>query len=126
MARPYGIFRAMCGHPGCNEFARYEADSRKHYIDLSIRYGPGKWFCVRHSQPGEVLSTSNEKIVNELRVIESRGSLYWGKDTAWSGFSSGPGFKAFASDFPEGTVLRITAEIIPPEGGRAALREEKG
>lgn len=26
----------------------------------------------------------------------------------------GPGFKAFAEDFPDGTVLRVTAEIILP------------
>jgi hypothetical protein len=28
---------------------------------------------------------------------------------------SGPGFKAFASDFPEGTVVRVTAEVVLPK-----------
>lgn len=125
MARTYGIFRATCGHDGCNEFARYEADNRRHYIDLSDRYGNGKWRCVRHSQPNEVLSADNLLIVNELRVLESRGTLYWGKETPFSGFSHGPGFKAFAEDFPEGTVLRITAEIVQTTG-REALEKESG
>jgi len=125
MARTYGIFRASCGHEGCTEFARYEADNRRHYIDLSDRYGNGKWRCVRHSQPNEVLSANNLRIVNELRVLESRGTLYWGKDTPFSGFSHGPGFKAFAEDFPEGTVLRITAEIVSP-ASRSALSKETG
>lgn len=110
MAR--SIFRATCGHDGCNEFVRYEADNRSHYIDLSKRYGNGQWRCVRHAQPDQVLSASNSKTVEELRVINSDGNLYWGKEKAFSGFSHGPGFKAFAEDFPEGTVLRITAEII--------------
>jgi hypothetical protein len=54
------------------------------------------------------------------RIIESRGELYWGKDEAWNGFSHGPGFKAFAEDFPAGTRLRITAEIIFPQEPRDA------
>jgi|SRR5215217_7680675 len=114
MARSYGIFRATCGHEGCNEFARYEADNRKHYLDLCVQYGQGRWRCVRHSQPDQVLSAVNLKTVEELSVIESRGDLYWGKEKAWNGFSHGPGFKAFAADFPEGTVLRVTAEVILP------------
>lgn len=123
MAKPYGIFRATCGHSGCGEFARYEADNRKHYIELSTRYGNGRWLCTRHSKPNEVLSPENPKTVEELRVIDSNGSLYWGKDKAGSGFSNGPGFKAFAKDFPPGTVLRVTAEVISPD---AALAEVGG
>ncbi|MXN51852.1 hypothetical protein GR158_12040 [Shinella sp. AETb1-6] len=125
MARSYGMFRAKCGHEGCTEFARYEAGTRKHYLDLSLRYGNGKWRCVRHSQPDEVLSSTNTKLVNELRVIVDDGHSYWGKERASSGFKHGPGFKAFAEDFPEGTVLRITAEIVPAPS-RNALDKERG
>lgn len=114
MARPYGVFRASCGNPGCSEFARYEADNRKHYIDLSTRYGNGRWLCTRHSRPNEVLSADNPKTVQELTALGSNGTLYWWKETAGSGFSCGPGFKAFAKDFPEGTILRVTAEVIFP------------
>jgi hypothetical protein len=37
--------------------------------------------------------------------------LFW---NTGSGFIYGSGYKAFADDFPEGTILRITAEIILP------------
>jgi hypothetical protein len=123
MGKPYGIMRATCGHEWCTEYARYEADNRAHYIDLQKRYGNGQWLCVRHSRPEDVLSAENPKTVEELRIFESRGDLYWGKDKAWNGFSHGPGFKAFACDFPPGTVLRVTAEIILPDAGRRALSE---
>lgn len=125
MARSYGMFRAKCGHEGCTEFVRYDADNRRHYIDLEKRYGNGQWRCCRHSQPNEVLSSSNSQIINELRVIADGEHLYWGKERAFSGFSHGPGFKAFAEDFPEGTVLRITAEIVPAPS-RNALDKERG
>jgi len=114
MARPYGIMRATCGHEGCNEFARYEADNRSHYLDLQARHGAGKWKCTRHSQPDQVLSLENTKLVDELGIFDANGNRYWGKEKAFSGFTSGPGFKAFADDFPPGTVLRVTAEIILP------------
>ncbi len=117
MARSYGMFRAKCGHEGCTEFARYEADRRADYLDLERRYGNGKWRCVRHSQPDQVLSFDNKKIVEEVKVIKEPHGLYWGKDKAWNSFAHGPGFKAFAEDFPEGTVLRITAEIVSPTNG---------
>lgn len=124
MAKPYGIFRATCGHTGCGEFARYEADNRKHYIDLSSRYGNGRWLCTRHSRPNEVLSAENPKTVEELTTLDNNGHLYWGKEKAWNGFSHGPGFKAFAEDFPPGTLLRVTAEIIFPEARQAQGGEE--
>lgn len=108
------IVRVTCGHPGCSEFARYEADNRKHSTELYARYGNGQWKCARHSQPNEVLSADNSKTVDEMKVFEEKHGLYWGKDKAWSGFTSGPGFKAFAEDFPVGTILRVTAEIILP------------
>lgn len=114
MSRRPSIVRFKCGHPGCEEFARYEADNRQHAIELDKRYGYGKYRCVRHSQPDSVLSADNVKIVDELISIEEPHGLYWGKEKAGSGFAHGPGFKAFAEDFPAGTILRVTAEIILP------------
>ena len=114
MARPYGVFRATCSHPGCKEFARYEADTRAHYIELEKRYGIGKWFCVRHSRPNEVLSADNIKIVDEQTIFVEPYGHFWGKNSSSNGFAHGPGYKAFAEDFPPGTILRVTAEIILP------------
>lgn len=114
MARAYGMFRAKCGHEGCAEVARYEADRRADYIDLERRYGNGKWRCVRHTRPDEVLSANNPIIVHEMKTMPAHSTLFWGIDAPSNGFAHGPGFKAFAEDFPEGTVLRITAEVIVP------------
>jgi hypothetical protein len=46
--------------------------------------------------------------VSKLR----KSGIYWDE---FHGLISGYGFKAFADDFPEGTQLKITAEIILPE-----------
>lgn len=41
--------------------------------------------------------------------------LFWtGGGVLTSGLTDGPGFKAFANDFPEGTRLRVTVEVLPP------------
>ena len=109
------IVRFKCGHEGCTEIVRYDADNLRHAADLANRYGNGKWRCVRHSQPDEVLSNQVRVISSEMKVIKEDHGLYWGKDTSFSSFAHGPGFKAFAEDFPPGTVLRVTAEIIIPE-----------
>lgn len=112
--RPY-IARFECGHEGCKEYAHYECHTRAEQTDLFRKYANGKWLCTRHSNPETVLSPTNLKTVNE---VQSKQHLYDGKSIGlyWgnSGFSSGPGFRAWAKDFPEGTVLRVTAEIVLP------------
>ncbi|GAA0720209.1 hypothetical protein GCM10010199_25560 [Dactylosporangium roseum] len=42
--------------------------------------------------------------------------MYWLPEggTSGSGFTFGPGFKAHADDFPEGTRLVITAQVLLP------------
>lgn len=115
MARHY-FSRFECGHPNCTEFQTYESTRRADQADLNRRYGNKKWRCVRHSQPDQVLGLTNRVIVHEAECrehfYESKSiGLFWG---GGSGFVHGPGFKAFAKDFPAGTVLRITAEVIPP------------
>lgn len=111
MGRPKQTVRVRCGHEGCAEWTFYEAYNRAHAADLGRRYGGGRWLCVRHSQPNEVLSAENLKTVREAVAAPIHGRLYWSGGSA-SAF--GPGFKAFAGDFPPGTVLRVTAEIILP------------
>lgn len=114
--------RFKCGHEGCTEFAIYEyysADERKR---LYRDYDQGRWRCVRHTRPEEVLAAGNPRTVCEYtakKLPASSGGylegLFWtaGGKTG-NGFTHGPGFKAFASDFPEGTVIRVTAEVVLP------------
>lgn len=115
MARQY-LSRFECGHPGCGEFATYESSRRADQADLYRRYGNKQWRCIRHSQPDQVLSLQNPRLTH---TVVSREHHYEGKSIGlfWGGgsaFTAGPGFKAFAKDFPAGTVLRVTAEVIPP------------
>lgn len=114
MSRAPRIVRFRCGHEGCEEFGRYEVDNRNHAIDLDRQYGNGKYRCIRHSQPNSVLSAENNRIVDELTIFQEKYGQFWGKERAFNGFAHGPGFKAFADDFPAGTILRVTAEIILP------------
>lgn len=118
MARE-NYYRAKCGHEGCTEFARYTYSNRNELRRLDQTYGYGKYRCVRHSQPNEVLSPDNLLRTGEFIIFKEDYGRFWGKDQARSGFMHGPGFKAFAEDFPDGTVLRITAEIILPLGEKA-------
>ena len=106
--------RFRCAHEGCEEYAHYEADNREDSIRLQTTYGNGKWLCTRHSRPNEVLSAENTETVHTMKVFQKDYGRFWGVDQAISGFTYGPGFKAFAKDFPEGTVIEVTARIILP------------
>ena len=90
--------------------------SSRHYKRVNT------WRCSRHDRPNEVLSIQNQKIESitqpsqtgytevgyERRRVAT--GVYWGH----TGFLYGPGFKAWAADFPVGTRLKVTAEIILP------------
>ena len=119
--RPY-LSRFQCGHDdGCREFQTYESDTRADQAALYGRYGNGKWRCIRHSQPDSVLGLTNLRRVYEIASDERPHGVFWGH----SGFVSGPGFRAFAKDFPAGTVLRVTAEVIPPTSAEPDDRAER-
>lgn len=69
--------------------------------------------CTRHSKPEEVLSADN--MTTEVVMVSKKSDgcgdhLYWERN----GVQHGPGFKAWADDFPEGTRLVVTARIEFP------------
>jgi hypothetical protein len=109
-------YRVFCGHQNCHETGFYGYNNRKELVDLDNRYGNGKWRCVRHTKPDEVLTIENKKrqvdvVAGKSKTYPELNNLYWNDG---SGFIYGTGYKAYANDFPEGTILRITAEIILP------------
>lgn len=106
------ITRFKCGFAGCEEIGLYESDTRADQAKLNHIYFPDKWRCVRHTRPSEVLGADNPKLTYEMKVFQVPHGKFWGTDKASVGFVSGPGFKAFAKDFAEGTVIRVTAEIL--------------
>jgi hypothetical protein len=133
-----------CAENGCRERARYVYDTRRDFDEAARRYAKDPYLCVRHSKTGEVLGVGNlvvraetvasrvpyggyERRLADYEQAVARGSefarkpdeflpgLFWTGAGLKSGFTHGPGFKAFADDFPEGTKLVITAEIVLPE-----------
>jgi hypothetical protein len=106
--------RFRCGHAGCTEFVLFSDDRRADQAKTQQRHGNGQWKCVRHSRPSEVVALDRPQLVRDLEVVEVEHGKYWKwpVGTLGSGFVSGPGFQAHASDFPPGTVLRITAELV--------------
>lgn len=107
--RPY-MSRFQCSHEGCREIANYEAHTREEQRRQYDWYGGGKWKCTRHSNVEEVLSVETPRRVHEIASQALNGKNYWNR----FGFQSGPGFRAWADDFPTGAVLRVTAEIVLP------------
>ncbi|MEU6206378.1 hypothetical protein ABZ814_22670 [Micromonospora musae] len=112
-----------CAKPGCREVAHYEYDSQRDRADADRYRQRCPWRCYRHSNEDEVLSPTNPErtaVVTAVKVDYGHGplpGLSWRAEGAssGSGLISGPGFKAIASDLPEGTRLIVTARIELPE-----------
>lgn len=112
--------RARCTHPGCHETAFWEFDTRKD----AAKHHPRRqnWKCTRHTHPEEVLSSDNlTRTVTLTSTPSDSKFLDPAKDRFWhdgqrlaSAFSHSAAHKAYATDFPEGTKLVITAQIILP------------
>jgi hypothetical protein len=84
---------------------------------LQNRYGGDRWRCVRHVRDeNDVLSPDRLILQSETVNRQEPYGRFFGN----SGFFHGPGFKAFAEDFPAGTIIRVTAEVILPAGGVSA------
>lgn len=108
-----GTTAATCTHPGCKETGHWSFDTQREARDHYRKRQ--KWKCSRHAYPDEVLAPNAHYKVTRVTCTESNGHKYWhdGKRLG-SGFTYGPGFRAWAYDFPEGTVLTITAHIELP------------
>lgn len=112
MRRKYYL-RKRCAHPGCCESANYEYDTQHEYLKSSMH--KREWRCTRHSDPDALLSAENTERAEVLTATESGNHLYWHDgERLGSGLALGPGFKAFAKDFPKGTRLIVTARIELP------------
>ena len=113
MARREWPLHFMCGHDGCKESANYRYQTRRDMMEsFELKhYSHGRWRCVRHSRPDEVLSASNPETRIEMVVEAKDHGRYFGSQ----GFVFGPGFKAFAKDFPPGARLIVSARLVIPE-----------
>lgn len=113
MSRREWPLRFVCGHEGCNESANYRYQTKRDLMEsFELKhYSNGRWRCTRHARPGEVLSASNPETCAELTVEQKPYGRYFGN----VGFISGPGFKAFAEDFPPGTKIIVSTRLVLPD-----------
>lgn len=113
MARRDWPFMVHCGHPGCPERATFRYQTKRDMMEsFEVKhYSNGRWRCTRHTRPDELLAPNNLEAGTVL-TVEQRD---FGKTFGGSGFISGPGFKAFASDLPVGAQIVITATLVMPD-----------
>lgn len=121
MARRGYTRTRRCAEEGCRETSLTHYEYKRDYAEAVRREaGQQPWKCSRHAKPEEVLSPTNLEVtyVSEPswdQLSDHTGQLigrYWGR----SGYVYGPGFRAWAKDFPAGTQLVITARAVLPEG----------
>lgn len=113
MARREWPLRFVCAHGGCTETANYRYSTKRDMMEsFEIKnYSNGRWRCIRHARPEEVLSAANRETRAELIVEQKPHGRFFGH----SGFVSGPGFKAFAKDFPAGSKIIVSTVVVLPE-----------
>lgn len=104
----------ICGHVGCNERVTYRYQTRRDLVESfeQKHYSNGRWLCMRHSRPDELLTPQNRTTRVEWTIEEKPHGRYFNGN---AGFVSGPGFKVFAADLEPGTKLIVTTEIVAPE-----------
>lgn len=122
---PRGNYRQVigCADPGCRESVTYRHETRADEAASVKSQREHPWKCARHLRPDQVLGPGREVIAGVMTVIARPSARSWETPRIWEApgwlFRSdsihGPGFRAFAADWPEGTRLEITARILPPE-----------
>lgn len=104
-----------CSVADCGECGLFNFENRAEYDNHCATRK--EWKCVRHTDPESVLSETNQKIVWTSEP-SGRSASYPNLTEPFfgsSGFIYGNGYKAYACDFPVGTRIRVTAEVLPPE-----------
>lgn len=120
MARRGHTRTRRCAEEGCREVSHVHYEYKRDWTDAVRREAGKPWKCSRHDDPDRVLSLTNLEVtyVSEPSVEKFSGytgnsiGMYWGS----SGYQWGPGFRAWAKDFPAGTQLVVTTRVVLPEG----------
>lgn len=73
------------------------------------------WRCMRHVNNGDdVVGVGNAIETTWVATAKDYGQFWHDGERLVGGFAHGPGFKAWAKDFPEGTILYVVAEVFLP------------
>lgn len=119
MAKREYTMNLRCAEPSCRETSFSVSTTRRDQAEAYAYYREHPWRCTRHTRPDEVLSAADPARESVLEVRERpnlglRWMLLEDEKSGGNGFITGPGFKAFAKDFPPGTRLVVTARIELP------------
>jgi hypothetical protein len=120
----------VCAEPGCHETRFFIYTSQREYKEIYADQQRRPFRCSRHEHPEQVLRPDNPQRSTVLVAARSprTSGLYWTPEGGrpGSGFCFGPGFKAHAVDFPEGTRLVIEARIEPPTDAGSCIEIQPG
>lgn len=100
-----------CTHAGCGHVARYEYDTLRDLEQSFELRNKATYKCVRHSKGDGALSPENLK---NVWVSEPLREESYGKYFGNNGVLIGQGFYVAAKDFPVGTLVRVTCEVLLP------------
>lgn len=113
MARRKSRLQLSCEEPGCKEFSFWEFGSDRAMFESDEyqrhKIKRQKFFCIKHEDRDRVLSPTRLRV--EWVSDPVREEPY-GKFFGNHGVIIGTGYYAQAEDFPVGTRVKITAEII--------------
>lgn len=134
MPRGRHLLSIECADLSCKETRDRNLPTTAEYYQAIQDNRAAPWKCTRHAKPDVRPGNEAAGVTLVARRVPRRvrdrsapegwrddgylSGLYWwreGAERASSGRVSGPGFTADASEFPEGTRLKITARILPPE-----------
>lgn len=122
--REYPI-REVCAEPECREQWFSYASTQRDYRAAKQRWRERPYRCMRHSNVDQLLTPTALSrtcvLVARRRDADRPDSpMYWHIGDKHEGaYVRGPGHLAYAEDFPEGTVLVITADIGIPDPAEA-------
>lgn len=110
-----------CAHPGCHETAFGSYDNQRERAEWLKK----PYHCYRHTQPDEVLSPESPTRTTTWTVVENEhGRRRIGPPgREYGGIENGPGFKFIADDFPAGSRLVVSVQVLPPLAAAPALAE---
>lgn len=109
-----------CAFPGCDQTARFHYSSNAEYIASHEfkRYEKRRepYFCAKHSSRIVLSPTvlKSEWLSEPSRPLDGHPEDSY-RSFGSQGIMFGPGFAAEGRDFPIGTRIKVTAEVILPE-----------
>jgi hypothetical protein len=111
-----------CHHEGCKENQFYTYETLRDYRQAVKERRHANWMCIRHSDDRLLtptkLTNSREYVNGKSKKYPELPDLFWNDS---SGFAYGSAWKAFARDFPPGTKIIETVQVILPD---ESIKEE--